>query len=140
MYRKSRDGNSYDTFPKLCDNKGSTLVLIKGTEGFIIGGYTPSDWDNHSCWKKDDETFLFSLAKSKIFPKNKERKDSIFCGTNQGPWFPYVGFRETGKKNMTQGEFLYSGDYFKEYHEIIPNEKKNRFFDVEEVEVYKIYK
>ena len=106
----------------------------------LSAGYTPTDWDNHSKWKEDDETFLFSLTKGKIFPKNKDRRDSIYCGINQGPWFPYIGFRGTGKKNMTQGEFICSGDYFKEYIEIIPNEKKNRFFDVEEVEVYKIYK
>ena len=41
LYRKSRDGELYDTFHKLCDNQGITLVLIKISEGFIIGGYTP---------------------------------------------------------------------------------------------------
>ena len=35
LYRKSNDGDSYDTFHRLCDNKGPTLVLIKSTEGFI---------------------------------------------------------------------------------------------------------
>ena len=36
LYRKSIDGDSYDTFHRLCDNKGPTLVLIKSTEGFNI--------------------------------------------------------------------------------------------------------
>jgi hypothetical protein len=38
LYRKSRDGDSYNTFHNLCDNKGTTLVLYKSNEGFIIGG------------------------------------------------------------------------------------------------------
>ena len=35
LYRKSIDGDSYDTFHRLCDNKGPTSALIKSTEGFI---------------------------------------------------------------------------------------------------------
>ena len=46
LYRKSKDGESYDTFHDLCDNQGETLVLIKSDEDFIIGGYTPLNWDN----------------------------------------------------------------------------------------------
>ena len=42
---KSSNGDSYEEFHKLCDNKGTTLVLIKAKEGFIIGGYTIHDWD-----------------------------------------------------------------------------------------------
>ena len=138
LYRKTKDGNSYDIFHKLCDNKGATLVLIKGLEGFIVGGFTPTDWDNHSSWKRDEKTFLFSLTKNKKFKKKKEI--SIYCGKEAGPLFPGFGFRETGKKNMTQGEFLYYNYYFEDIYEIIPHEKNDRFFDVEEVEIYKIYK
>jgi hypothetical protein len=138
LYRKSRDGDSYDIFHKLCDNQGATLVLIKSNEGFIIGGYTSLDWDNHSSWKKDNDTFLFSLTNNKKYKKIKSNFDySIYCGKNQGPWFPLIGFRETGKKNMTQGEFISSNDYFEDYNKIIPN-NGDKFFDVEEVEVYKI--
>ena len=43
---------------------------------------------------------------------------------------------------MSQGEFLYKEKkkdiYFKDFNKIIPNNGKNRFFDVEEVEIYKI--
>ena len=65
LYRKSRDGDSYDTFHKLCDNKGTTLILIKGLENFIIGAYTPIKWNNSDgYWLKDDESFFF-INKSK---------------------------------------------------------------------------
>ena len=92
LYRKSRDGDSYDSFHKMCDNKGKTLVLIKCREGNIIGGYTPLDWDNHSDWKIDDETFLFSLNKNKKYTKKGKSKQSILCSKSAGPWFPFFGF------------------------------------------------
>ena len=140
LYKKSRDGNSYKTFHQSCDNKGPTLTLIKSSEGFIIGGYTPLNWDTNSSWKSDNETFLFSLTKEKIFKKRKLNDYSIYCGKDVGPWFPYIGFRDYGKKDMTQGEFIYNvfDIKFESFNEIIPHEKKSRFFNVDEVEVYKM--
>ena len=135
LFRKSRDGDSYDIFHKLCDNQGPTVVLIKCTEGFIFGGFTPLDWDNHSGWKKDKETFLFSLTDNKKFIKNKT-SDSILCFDTMGPFFEYIGFR---KKNLSKGDYQYGlGNYFENYSEIIPNGNKDRDFDTEEVEVLKI--
>ena len=139
LYKKSKHGNSYDTFHNLCDNKGKTLTLIESSEGFIFGGYTPLEWNSNSGWKSDNDTFLFSLTNKRIYKKNGN-DISIYCGKDQGPWFPYIGFRETGKKDMTKGEFLFRNDetYFEDFNEIIPHENKDRFFNVKEVEVYKI--
>ena len=138
LYRKSNNDDSYETFHKLCDNKGPTLTLIKATEGFIIGGYTPLNWDNHSSWKIDDDTFIFSLTNKRIFKKSGKSKDSIYCIKDAGPWFPYIGCYG-GKKNMSQGYFCYSpNSEIEKSEEIISNEKKSRFFDIEEVEVYQI--
>ena len=143
LYRKSRDGDSYTTFHKLCDKQGATIVLFKSTEGFIIGGYTTLDWDTEtSGWKIDSRTFVFSLTNNKIFNKIDKNIFSIYCDKDVGPWFPFIGSRDSGKKNMSQGEFLYKTKekdiFFENFNEIIPNNGKDRFFDVEEVEVYKI--
>ena len=142
LYKKSRDGNDFNTFHNLCDNKGKTLTLIQSSEGFIIGGYTPLEWNRNSGWKNDNDTFLFSITNKRIYKKKDNNTFSIYCGEDQGPWFPLIGFRETGKKNMSQGQFLYKenpGDtYFEGINEIIPNENKDRFFNVKEVEVYKL--
>ena len=35
LYRKPSNDDSYDTFHKLCDNQGATLVLIKGKDNFM---------------------------------------------------------------------------------------------------------
>ena len=138
LYRKSKDGDDYETFHKLCDKKGTTLILIKSTEGFIIGGYTPINWDSSSNWVKDNDTFVFSLTNNRVFRKTTKSTDSIWC-TKYGPYFAEIGFRDRGKKNMSQGFFLYSTTlYFENFNEIIPNEGKDRYFDVEEVEIYNI--
>lgn len=138
LYRKSRDGDDYETFHRLCDKQGTTIVLIKSNEGFIIGGYTPLNWDTNSGWIKDNDTFVFSLTNGKVFRKSAKSTDSIWC-TKYGPYFAEFGFRERGKKNMSQGYFLYSTTlYFENFNAILPNEGRDRFFDVDEVEIYKI--
>ena len=69
LYRKTKDGSSYEKFHKLCDKQGATIVLIKSTEDLIFGGYTPLNWDSNSAVKNDEETFLFSLTNNKKYKK-----------------------------------------------------------------------
>ena len=139
LYRKTRDGDSYYNFHKLCDNQGANLVIIKTTEGNIIGGYTSLDWDNHSSWKNDKDTFLYSLNDNKIFRKSQNSKFSIYCYNAAGPWFPYFGFlKYNGRKNLSQGQILCRGDEFENYNLLLNNNGKDKNFDAEEVEVYKI--
>ena len=139
LYRKSRDGDSYEVFHQLCDNKGKTLCLFKITENCIIGAFTPIDWDNsREGWKKDDETFIFSLTNNKIYRKSEKSTESIYCGKNIGPWFGGIGTRD---KNMTQGEFQFSRkgwEFYGNIDDIIPNEGKSKFFEFEEVEIFKL--
>ena len=139
LYRKTRDGDSYDSFHKKCDNQGATLVIIKTTDKNIIGGYSPLEWDDHSGWKSDKETFLFSLTDNKIFRKTK-KSDSIFCHKDAGTWFPYFGFyKYNGRMNLTQGQILgKSYSDFDNYNFLLSNNGKTKNFDAEEVEVYKI--
>ena len=48
---------------------------------------------------------------------------------------------ELSEKNLSEGYFYYLDEedsIFENYGEIIPNEKKDRSFDVTEIEVYQI--
>ena len=138
LYRKTRDGDSYANFHKLCDNQGANLVIIKTTEGNIIGGYTSLDWDDHSDWKNDKDTFLFSLNDNKIFKKINNKNSSIYCNKDAGAWFPFFGFyKYNGRTNLTQGQIL-SSNYFENYNLLLNNNGKTKYFDAEEVEVFKI--
>ena len=140
LYRLSRDGNSYDIFHKYCDNKGPTLTLIQAVEGFKTGGFTLLNWDSNSQWKKDKDTFIFSLTENKKFVQNNSNRGSIYCLNSYGPWFDDFGFeddRKNEKKFMKQCKFQ-TGNAFLNANEIIPNDGKDKYFDVKEVEVYKI--
>ena len=141
LYRKSRDGTSYDTFHELCDNKGPTLILFNlERNNLIIGGYTQLNWDNHSGWKSDKSTFLFNLTNGKLF-KKKSGNDSMYCSNDCGPFFPYIGCRNTGKRNMSEGDFQMEFSHFENIKEIIQNDGKNTVtFNIKEVEVYQISK
>ena len=140
LFRKSKNGDSFNEFHRLIDNKGKTLVLIEGEEGFIIGGYTTKDWNKSGNWYNDNDSFLFSLTQGKLFPII-ENRNSIRGSEELGPWFAYIGFIDQGKKNLSQGKFCYKykgQESFENYNEIIPNNNCDKFFDVKEVEIYKI--
>ena len=140
LFRKSKNGNSFEEFHRLCDNQGKTFVLFQGKEGFIIGGYTTKDWNTTGDWYEDDKSFLLSLTKWQIFPI-KKNCDSIRGSKDNGPWFACIGFRAEGRKNFTQEIFYYKDkeeENFENCDEIIPNNKCDRYFDVKEAEIYKI--
>lgn len=143
LFNKSRNGESFSEFHILCDYQGKTLVLIEGEEGFIIGGYTTKDWNTSGKWYNDEDSFLFSLTKGKIFLKTKLNEYAIRGSKELGPWFAYIGFRDGGKGNLSEGKYYYKSEdemCFENYNEIIPNNYCSRSFDVKEVEVYKIIK
>ena len=84
---------------------------------------------------------FFSLTNQKAYKKKEKNIESIYCGSWTGPWFGGIGFRDSGKKNMSQGEFVFSRtdyEFYGNINDIIPNEGKNRFFEVEEVEIFKL--
>ena len=140
LFRKSINGNSFNEFHRLCDNQGKTLVLIQTDNHLIIGGYTTNDWNTSEIWYKDDKSFLFSLINGKIFPI-KRGCEAILGSKEFGPWFAYIGFLNRGRKDLTQGIFYYclGDESYENFNEIMPNNNKDTYFDVKEVEIYKIY-
>ena len=136
LYRLSRDGKEYSTFHKLCDKKGNTLLLVKLMDGNILGGFTTQNWDNSGLWKKDDNSFVFSLTSNQK-RNNNPNNESIYCGhENRGPCF---------------GFFLYFFD--RKMDEVGINSNDNYYLDctqlhngtdhysgnkVQEVEIFKI--
>ncbi|PKC58087.1 hypothetical protein RhiirA1_471508 [Rhizophagus irregularis] len=109
IYRASRDGFGINNFHKNCDNKESTVVIIKiRNSGEIIGGYNPLEW--RSIKIEDDETsrllshnqdfyndykckasnsFIFSLTNQNfpILSQISSKKEAIIWCRNKGPCF-----------------------------------------------------
>lgn len=61
LYDAGEDGFSRETFLSKCHNKSRTLLLVKTSEGCIVGGYTELAWDQVEK-KTDPGKFLFGLV------------------------------------------------------------------------------
>lgn len=46
LYKASRDGDAYQDFYRLCENKGPTITIALTTKGYKIGGFTSIPWKN----------------------------------------------------------------------------------------------
>ena len=138
LYRLSRDGDQFSKFHSLCDNKGPTLTLFETTEGNKGGIYTPLSWDSNSCWKNDMETFIFNLNKNQKYKKLKNDL-SIYCNDSCGPWAYYFGFYPNNQMRKIQHCGSNINSYYEKGAEILPNNSGvSKYFEVKEVEVYKI--
>ena len=135
LYRKSRDGDEFQTFHKLCDNKGgSTLILIKLDNGNILGSYTILDWDSKSEWKDDLNMFAFSLTENVKCIKNNQSKYGIYCNPNYGPHTAIHYFNDQNKKMKVT--YINAGyDSFNESNKL---SKEKGYFNTQEVEIFKI--
>ena len=138
LYRLSRDGDQISTFHSLCDNKGPTLTLFETKEGHKGGIYTPLSWDTNSNWKHDMKSFMFNLNKNQKYKKLKSDK-SIYCKNSEGPWTNSFGFEQSNQMRKIQHDGKYINLYYMNGAEILPNNNKDtKYFDVKEVEIYKI--
>ena len=89
IFDTKKHGDESETFHKYCDNKGSTIVIIYLRNGNIIGGFTTQSWHGHDNYKKDEESFLFSVGGSRVFPIINDFNNAIYCCINCGPAFGY---------------------------------------------------
>ena len=138
LYRLSKNGEELSKFHELCDNKSPILILFHVKEGnHKVGIYTSLSLDNNSKWKHDNETetFIFNLNKNKKFKKIKKGY-SLYCYKSYGPYT--YGF---GNEGNIKSLVLYAGsicNYYENGDEILPNEKETKYYEVIEVEVFRI--
>ena len=86
LYRGTRDGKNSVNFFEKCVGKKDQLIFIKTTKGEIFGGYTEIGFHDEGKSIKDNNCFLFSYQKKKIY-KAKKDKVHIYDGKNYGPCF-----------------------------------------------------
>ncbi len=88
LYSATKDGDSAEVFHSLCDNISPLLVIIKTTKNVVFGGYTeaPYTFSKKRIGNKDDNAFLFSIDKMKIY--EVEKGATATCSLkNYGPVF-----------------------------------------------------
>ena len=136
LYRLTRDGNEYQTFHNLCDNRGATLTIFKLNDGNILGGYTTKSWDcSTNNWKQDQNAFLFSLTENvKCVTNNNSNYNAIYCYQAHGPYFEAIRFYS---KKMDEPYIYGSSSYYTESNKLYPG-KSGAYYKAQEVEVFKI--
>ena len=88
LYQAKEDGDDANIFHSKCDNINNTITVIKTKGNRRFGGFTSQVWDKKSDFKKDENAFLFSLDKNKIYKiKSGREVQAIWCGDNYGPIF-----------------------------------------------------
>jgi hypothetical protein len=136
LYKAKVDSDKAEAFHSKCDFARSTLVLVKSANGKRFGGYTTCDWRGNNIEKKDENAFVFSLDKMKIYDIIPG-EDAIGCYPKYGPVFLGCQIRiydefftnggttfEKGLNYNTEEDFELSGGLKK--------------FDVKDIEVYSV--
>jgi len=96
LYKASRDGDNYQDFYRLCENKGPTITVALSTKGYKFGGFTKLSWKNPNNGKDgkkfydDNEAFIFSLNKKrKYYPNLNEKHNAVCMWSDRGPSFGF---------------------------------------------------
>ena len=86
VYKASEVGDRAMTFHQHCDNIDISLVLIETTKGVRFGGFTTKTWEGNCQQKLDNDAFVFSIDKNKIYEIIKNEM-AIGCYPKFGPVF-----------------------------------------------------
>ena len=114
------------------------MILFETTEGYKGGIYTPLSWDSNSSAKNDMDTFMFNLNNRQKY-KKMNNKQSIYCNTKDGPWTYGFGFDLDNQMRKIQHDGSKINSYYDKGAEILPNNTSTtKYFDIKEVEIYKI--
>ena len=66
LYDTQIDTHNAGAFHQKCDDKGTTIVLVKTSSNIRFGGYTSKSWGSSSgAYVGDTSAFLFSLDSKK---------------------------------------------------------------------------
>ena len=136
LYKGTRDGDTAAEFHARCDEAEKTLLFVEDSMGNKFGGFTSQDWGGEYLQKKDDEAFIFSLNKNKVYDVIPDQ-NAIGCYPNFGPVFfgcqirIYDHFLTKGGTTYKKGLNYYTTEDFE-----LTNGNQN--FEVKDIEVYEV--
>ena len=136
IYKASELDDKASIFHEKCDNYKMTLVIIETNKGVRFGGFTTQTWDGKCIQKKDDNAFVFSLDKNKIYDIIKG-ENAIGCYPKFGPVFFGCQIRIYDNFFIKNSTTCLKGQNFKTTEDYeLNNGEKN--FVVKDIEVYSI--
>ena len=136
LYKGSRDGDGAAEFHNRCDDAEKTLVIVEDNYGNRFGGFTTQDWGGQYLQKKDDDAFIFSVDKNRVYDVIPDQ-NAIGCYPNFGPVFfgcqirIYDNFLAKGGTTYKKGLNYRTTEDFE-----LTNGKQN--FGVRDIEVYEV--
>ena len=141
IYSAIEDGDSAEDFHKKCDGHAPIIIFIKTDKDVIFGGYTEVPFFSSKKKKgnKDDNAFIFSIDKMKIF--EVEKGTIATCSLkNYGPVF--YGYEHENIFLMDdffsdRGNVARKGDRYKTTEDFEINNGEENFY-VKELEVYQV--
>lgn len=88
-YKGSRDGWSAVDFHNAVDGRGCGLVVAKGRNGAVFGGWNPSGWRSTDDYYTSSAAFLWCKSKGSIvkFPVLAGGNAAVFDYATAGPCF-----------------------------------------------------
>ena len=134
LYKATVDSDKAEVFHRKCDSSPSSLVLVKSKNDKRFGGFTTCSWAGDGIDKQDENAFVFSLDKMKIYDIIPEEY-AIGCYPKYGPIFLGCQIRIFDNAFEKGGTTFEKGRNYNtaEDYELTGGLQK---FEVEEIEVY----
>lgn len=138
IYVATRDGFAAANFHKQCDNKGSTLTIVRSNQNYLFGGYTDHLWDSSNTGK-NGASWIFTLTNPANVPQQyfiaSSNSTGIYTHTSYGPSFgsasdicvanssnsnssSYCNFPNCFKDTTGRGQATFTGAYNFQTNEI----------------------
>ena len=136
LYKATTHGDNASVFHEKCDNHQMTLVLIETDKGVRFGGFTTKTWEGHCIKKVDNNAFVFSIDKNKIFDVILD-EPAIGCYPKFGPVFFGCQIRIYNNCFTKGGSTCYSGLNYKTANDFELNNGEQTYI-VKDIEVYEI--
>ena len=136
LYKATVDSDKAEAFHEKCDKAKCSLVLVETDKGKRFGGFTTSSWSGDCVDKKDEDAFVFSLDKMKVY-ENIPDENAIGCYPKYGPIFLGCQIRINDRAFKKGGTTFEKGLNFntQEDYELTGGDQK---FNVKEIEVYEV--
>ena len=138
IYKSSKHGYTAKDFHTKCDNKGPTVTVIRTKDNITFGGFTSINWTDKNEEFADEKSFLFSFDKNRIYKSKTSVENTISCCSNLGPYFEdgiiiYEDFKQENQHYVDCGQSQWNG--FGNNYEL---NNGNRYFSIDEIEVFRI--
>ena len=141
IYKCKENNDTPKIFHEQCDGKKNVLVLIETTEGLRFGGFTSVGFNSTSSSTLDNNAFLFSVDKKKIY-NVKKNKNAIYCGDDCGPCFLGSKYDNIyiGDKHFLKAKQHTSKSRDNNYDIIYDYElnNSNEFFYISKLEIFQV--